>query len=417
MIMKSIVILGAGTAGTMMANKLRRKLSEKEWNIKVIDKNDQHYYQPGFIFIPFQLYGYHDLKTCKKPIRDLLSQGVEFIHDEIMEINTSAKKVKTRNNEVSYDWLITTTGVKIAPDEIPGLSEGYNKNVFYFYTPQSALDLQKPLSEFKSGKIIIEIAEAPIKCPVAPIEFAALADFYFRKKGLRKDVEIEVVTSQDSLFTKPIAGKILTDLFSKKEIKITAGFGLAEVDSDKRKIKSYDGKEISYDMLVSIPPNLGEDFYDDAGLGNGAGFVLTDQSTLKSIKNEFVYALGDCTNLSTSKAGSVAHFESQVAEHNLLREIQGKSPVDIFDGHALCFIETGFHKAHMIDFNYKQQPVTGKLPFPVFGPFSLLKETLINHWGKLGFRTYYWNFLLTDNMSWLLDSILPGKMSLRGKKL
>jgi len=415
--MKKIIILGAGTAGTMMANKLRKKLSLKEWEITIIDKNENHYYQPGFIFIPFGLYGYRDLKGCVKPVKSLLPSGVNFINDKIKEIDTTNKRVKTANHDLVYDWLIAATGVKIAPEEIPGLSEGYGKNIYNFYTPDGAMDLRKPIGDFNSGKIIIEVSETPIKCPVAPIEFASLADYYFRKKGIRNSVEIEVVTSQDSLFTKPVAGKILTEMFLQKNIKITPNFGLAEVDSEKKIIKSFNGSEIGYDMLVNIPPNLGEDFYDDAGIGNGAGFVLTDPKTLKCLKNDRIYGLGDCTNLSASKAGSVAHFESHVVVHNLLREITGRGSVEEFDGHALCFIETGFHKAHLIDFNYAQQPVPGKLPYPFFGPFTLLGQTRINHWGKLGFKLYYWNFLVTDKFSSLLDVMLPGKMKLSGKKL
>jgi sulfide:quinone oxidoreductase len=229
--MKNIIILGAGTAGTMMANKLRKRLSKKEWNITIIDKNDKHYYQPGFIFIPFGLYGYKDLNGSVKSVKSLLPADVHFLQDGIIEIDVVKKSVKTKTQQLSYDWLIATTGVKIAPDEVPGLSQGYGKNVFYFYTPEAAMDLQKPISEFKSGKIVIEITEAPIKCPVAPIELASLADYYFRKKGIRDAVEIEVVTSQDSLFTKPIAGKILTEMFARKNIKISPNFGLAEVDS------------------------------------------------------------------------------------------------------------------------------------------------------------------------------------------
>ena len=415
--MKKIVILGAGTAGTMMANKLRKKLSWKRWEITVIDKNDTHYYQPSFIFIPFGLYGHKNLNGCKKPIRKLLPSGINFIEDEIVKIDRIKRKVITKNQEISYDWLVAATGTHIAPDEIPGLSDGYGKNVFYFYTPQSSFRMKKPISEFKSGRMVIEIAEFPIKCPVAPIEFASLADYYFRKKNLRDNIEIEVVTSQDSLFTKPIAGKILTEMFQEKNIKITSGFNLSEVNTVKKKIVSVKNDEINYDMLVSIPPNLGESFYDEAGIGNGAGFVLTDPATLKCLKDDRIYALGDCTNVATSKAGSVAHFESSIAVHNLLREINGQGEIQEFDGHSLCFIETGFHKAHLIDFNYKQQPVTGKLPYPFIGPFSLLKQTRINHWGKLGFRYYYWNFLVTDRFASFLDKMLPSKMKLSGKAL
>jgi len=414
--MKKLVILGAGTAGTMMANKMHRNLDPKEWRITVIDKSHVHYYQPGYIFLPFKLFGYLDAEHNARPIKSYLPDDVEFIREEIKSLDTAKKVVTTTQHEVNYDWLIIATGTRIAPEEIPGMVEGYGKNIFYFYTMKSAMDLQQPMADFRKGKLVIEVTEYPIKCPVAPIEFACLADYYFTKRGLRKDVEIEVVTSQASLFSKPVASKVLTEMFEKKNINITSNFAVSEIDHQKREISSFGGPKINYDMLVAIPPNLGYDFIDDAGIGNGAGFVVTDQATLKCPKAENVYAIGDCTNLPSSKAGSVAHFEAAILEHNLMADINGKEPTDSFDGHSLCYIETGYKKAHLIDFNYKQEPVPGDLPAPLVGPFTLLKETRMNHYGKLFFRWYYWNILLKDRVSKLMELFLPTKMSRVGKR-
>ncbi|MES0489241.1 MAG: FAD/NAD(P)-binding oxidoreductase [Leptospirales bacterium] len=413
--MKKLVILGAGTAGTVMATKMRRRLPAKEWDITIIDKKSVHYYQPGLIFIPFQLFGYNGEKGNARPIEEFIPTGVNFVKSEVQAIDPEKRKVKTKAGSFDYDYLVISLGCDIYPDEIEGMSEGYNKNVYYFYTMKSALDLQKAIAGFEKGKLVIDIAENPIKCPVAPIEFASLADYYFRLKGIRDQVEIEVVTNMSGVFTKPIAGKIFTEMFERKGIKMKPDFQIASVDHQKKKITSWTKEEMDYDLLVAIPPNLGQSFIDDSGLGNGAGYVVTDQGTLKHAKYPNIYALGDITSVATSKAGSVAHFEASIVEANLMREIQGKEPIETFDGHSLCYVESGYKKAHLIDFNYKQEPTPGHLPIPGIGPFALLKETRANHWGKLFFRWYYWNLLLKDRLAPVMDLILPTKMSLIGK--
>jgi len=323
--------------------------------------------------------------------------------------------VETADESFEYDWLILGLGCRIAPEEVPGLEEGYGKNVFYYYTMPSALDMQKALEDFDGGRLVLNIAEYPIKCPVAPIEFICLADYFFHLKGIRHKVDLEVVTSAQGVFTKPVAGRMLGDMFKAKGIKVTPNFPVAEVRSDQGKIISHDGQEVRFDFLASIPPNVGAEVIDQAGMGNGNGYALTHPNTLKSQKYDNIYVIGDCTNVNTSKAGSVAHFEAGIVERNLLREMEGRAPLPDFDGHSNCFIETGFKKAHLIDFNYKQEPIPGRFPLPTFGPFSLLKETRLNHMGKLFFRWFYWNMLLSDLVD--LEMIIPTSMSYLGKDL
>ncbi|MEK6777512.1 MAG: FAD/NAD(P)-binding oxidoreductase [bacterium] len=413
--MKRLLILGAGTAGTMMAHKMRRKLKVSEWDITVIDKSEKHFYQPGLIFVPFKLYGYTGEKGNIKNTRDLLPKDVNFVSKAITRLDPENNRVETADESFEYDWLILGLGCRIAPEEVPGLEAGYGKNVFYYYTMPSALDMQKALEDFDGGKLVLNITEYPIKCPVAPIEFICLADYFFHLKGIRHKVDLELVTSAQGVFTKPVAGRMLGDMFKEKGIKVTPNFTVAEVRSDQGKIISHDGKEVQFDFLASIPPNVGAGIIDEAGMGNGNGYALTHPNTLKSQKYNNIYVIGDCTNVNTSKAGSVAHFQAGIVERNILREIEGKDPLPDFDGHSNCFIETGFKKAHLIDFNYKQEPIPGRFPLPTFGPFSLLKETRLNHMGKLFFRWFYWNMLLSDMVD--MEMILPTSMSYLGKDL
>ncbi len=413
--MNRLVILGAGTGGTIVANKARRLLKESEWKITIIDKRKKHIFQPGLIFIPFKLYGYTGEAGNVRDTQEFIPEGVDFINAEITALEPSENRVLTEQGAYEYDWLVIALGADIAPSEIPGLEEGYGKNAFYFYTMPSALALQKALENFDQGKLVLNVAEYPIKCPVAPIEFANLAHYFLLRKGIRDKVQLEVVTSQQSIFTKPICSDMMSFMLKQREIAVTPNFNVAEVDTVKGNISSYEGGKVSFDLLVSIPPNVGPGILDEARISDGNGYVRVNPNTLKSTAHGNIYALGDCTNVHTSKAGSVAHFEAGVVARNLIREIRGKAPEPDFDGHSTCFIETGFDKAYLIDFNYVQQPVPGDLPIPYLGPFSLLKDTRINHLGKLAFRSYYWNLLLKDRMSSLLEPFLPTRMSYLGK--
>jgi sulfide:quinone oxidoreductase len=189
-------------------------------------------------------------------------------------------------------------------------------------------------------------------------------------------------------------------------------FNVREVDDRGRALVSYDDRRVGYDLLVTVPVHKGAAFVEDSGLGNELGFVPTHPNTLAARKVEDVFVIGDATDVATSKAGSVAHFQSEVLEENLLRCIDGRSLDDGFDGHTNCFVESGFGKAILIDFNYEVEPLPGDFPFAGIGPLRLLKETRLNHLGKLAFRPVYWNLLLPARPL----PFVPTKMSMAGKR-
>ncbi len=414
--LKNIVILGAGTGGVLAANLLSRKLDLKQWGITVIDKADEHHYQPGCLFIPFKLYGYEKRSDIARPITDPLPQNASFVKAEVQRVDHENNKVETSEGVFEYDYLISSLGCHLAPGEIEGLAETLGKNgVHTFYTLDAALTMQADLESMESGRLVIDIADMPIKCPVAPIEFAFLADYYFHKKGNRDKIDISLVTPYAGAFTKPNANRVLSKIAADKQINIVPNFSLENVDAENKVINSYEGNSVSFDLLCVIPPNLGPDALEDSGLADGTGYALTDPRTLKSRKADNIYLLGDNANIATSKAGSVAHFEAETVVDNILRGIEGEKPLPSFDGHANCYIESGFDKALLIDFNYDVEPLEGKFPTPVIGPFDLLKETYINHMGKIAFDWIYWNMLLPGYMP--MVPLLPSQMNFIGKDM
>lgn len=409
--MRHMLILGGGTAGTIMANKLAKALDERDWRITVVDGTEEHYYQPGFLFVPFDIYRMRDLV---RPRRQYLPGHVRFVLSGIDRIDPEKKRVLLTNGEVlRYDCLIISTGVDVHPEQTEGLlDEEWGRSKFDFYTPRGAERLARFLKTWQGGKLVLNIAEMPIKCPVAPLEFLFLADAYFTERGMRDKVDIQLVTPLSGAFTKPTSSRVLGEFLESKGVKVVPDFDLGRVDSAEKKIVAWDETEVNYDLLVSIPTNMGDPAIARSGIGNELNFVPTNKQTLAAEGLEDVFVIGDATNLPASKAGSVAHFESEILFENIMEHIEGRPPRAFFDGHANCFIESGFGKGMLIDFNYETEPLPGAFPLPGVGPFKLLGESAINHYGKLLFRWVYWNLLLRG-----VELPIANEMLMAGKQV
>jgi len=391
--MQHIVILGAGTAGTMMANHLHHQLKHPEWEITIIDEREEHHYQPGYLFLPFDIYTPQDII---KTVEAFIPKGVNLVKNKINRILPADNKIELAGGEeIPYDILIIATGAKIAPEETEGMKGAeWQKSVFDFYTFEGALALRNKLRDWEGGKLVVHITEMPIKCPVAPLEFAFLADSFFKQKHMRDKVEITYVTPLSGAFTKPKATEALEHLLHEKGIHLEPDFAIERVDNEKKEIVDYGGKVLPFDLLVTVPTNKGDELMERSGMGDDLNYVPTHKATLQSKDYANIFVLGDASNIPASKAGSVAHFEAEILTENILRFVHGEPLKEEFDGHANCFIETGNGKALLIDFNYTHEPVEGSFPFAGIGPLRLLKESRMNHMGKLAFRWIYWNVLL-----------------------
>lgn len=388
-----IVILGAGTGGTLTANRLRRACDD-DVEIVVIDRDDAHVYQPGLLFVPF---GLADPAEIVRSRHAQLHDGIHFRLAEIEHVDAPANTVHLDGGEtIAYDVLVVASGAALLPEETEGLGGiGWGHEVFTFFELESATALAAALRDFERGRLVVNPVDMPIKCPVAPLEFCFLADWYFRRRGVRDDVQITYVTSLDGAFTKPVASARLAGLLAAKGIALETEFATGEVDGERRRLISYDEREIAFDLLVSIPLHGGPAYIGRSpGLGDELGFVATDPRTLQAKVAPNVFALGDATNLPTSKAGSVTHFEGDTLVANIMHLLAGETLEASFDGHSNCFIETGFHKALLIDFNYDVEPLPGRFPEPHLGPLPLLKESRMNHMAKLAFQWVYWHVLL-----------------------
>ncbi|MDW3214287.1 MAG: FAD/NAD(P)-binding oxidoreductase [Ilumatobacteraceae bacterium] len=408
--MRQLLVLGAGTAGTMAVNKLRPLLPTDEWSITIVDSTPEHHYQPGYLFIPFGTYRPDEVV---RPTSQLICDGVEVLLGEVDLVRADESVVMLADGrELRYDQLIIATGTSPRRDQTPGLDgDDYGVTIHDFYTFEGATRLAEVLDGWEGGRLVLNIVEMPIKCPVAPLEFMFLADAFFTERGMRDRVELTYVTPLDGAFTKPVAAKHLGDMLDHRDIAVEPDFMTMEVDGDRNTLVSYDDREVPYDLLVTVPVNMGADFVERSGLGDELNHVEVDKFTFLADGHDNIFALGDASNIPTSKAGSVAHFAVDVFVDNFVQHIAGKPMTGKFDGHANCFIESGNGKGLLIDFNYDVEPLPGKYPLPGIGPFSLLEETAANHWGKLMFKWTYWNVLLPGR-----ELPIPAQMSMAGKQ-
>jgi len=393
----------------MIVNRLRRHLRAGDWDITVVDPYDVHTYQPGFLFLPF---GTYTADQITRPRRPSLSKGVDFVIGEVDRVDADANTVSLVDGRtLSYDYLVIASGATPRPDQTPGmLGAEWRRSIFDFYTMDGAKALAEALKTFDHGRLVVHITDMPIKCPVAPLELTFLADAWLRKQGLRDRVEMVYVTPLPGAFTKPIASDALGSMLDDRKIAVETDFMVERIDVENKTLVSYDEREVPFDLLVTVPLNMGADFVGRSGLGDDLNYVPVDKHTLQSKTHPNLFAVGDASDIPASKAGSVAHFAVEVFTDNFLQLIAGKSMTGSFDGHANCFIESGDGKGLLIDFNYDTEPLTGTYPLPKVGPMSLLKETRANHLGKLAFRWIYWNILLPGR-----SMPVPTHMSMVGK--
>jgi sulfide:quinone oxidoreductase len=387
-----IVILGGGTGGTLLANRLRRVLRPAAVEIVVVDPDDEHLYQPGLLFVPF---GLAEPQSLLRPRQRQLRHDIAFRRAAVDRVDLEQDLVWLADGDsLAYDVLVIATGARLMPEETDGLTgPGWNEKVFTFYDLAGAAALRQALAAFNGGRLAVAVMDMPIKCPVAPLEFCFLADWYFCERGIRDKVDLTYVTPLDGAFTKPVASRELRGLLKEKGINLVTEFNTGEVDGQAGRLVSFDGREIPFDLSVVIPLHGGQAYVDRSpGLGDALGFVPVDERTLQAKAGPNIFVIGDAADVRASKAGSVAHFEGEVLARNIGHYVAREPLRAVFDGHTNCFIESGFGKALLIDFNYDTEPVTGRFPSPVGLP--LLRQSRLNHLGKLAFGWLYWHALL-----------------------
>ena len=384
--MKTVLILGAGTAGTMMANRLRKHLPAEKWKVSLVDEDRLYYFQPGFLFLPFGIFSQADVVKSK---RHFISRGVDYFEAEVDRVQAEKNRVLVRSSEhLEYDVLILATGARIAPEQTEGmLGNDWRTRVFDFYTFKGASALHEALRGWNGGRLMVQITDMPIKCPVAPLEFAFLADSWLKDRRLRDKTEIIHVTPLSSAFIRPTAADVLCHVLDEKRITVVTDFHIGYIDNDRHKIVSRDCNEIDYDLLVTVPTNTGDVAMGRSGLANELNFVATNPNTLQSKRYPNIFVLGDATDLPSPKSSNVARFQAEVLTRNILHYIKGEPLESQLDAQAKRLIDCGDGKTFPRQMDRESNTTERKYPLPVLGPFSA--ESHFDHFRELAFRWIY----------------------------
>ncbi len=408
--MKQLVILGAGAAGTTIANQMTRLLPEG-WKVVVVDPSETHVFQPGLLWLPF---GSIDERRIVRPRGRTLHSGVEWRQEEVTEVAAHRNELTLSSGDtIPYDLLVVASGCRTRPHLTDGLlDDRWMHDIFDFYRIDGAIALRERLATFREGRLVVDVAATPIKSPMAPIEFLFLADAFFRDRGVRDRIELTFVTPLEGIFPTPVADEVLAGMLAERDIEVVTQFGLKEVDDGTGALVAADGRRVPFDLLVTVPVTAGAEFIERSGMGNGLGYVRADRYTLKAHGLDNVFVMGDAADVGTAKLASVAQFEGETVVENLLEVIEGNAPLACFDGHNSVFIETGHGQAMLVDYNFKVEALPGRFPFPGLGPFRLLGESRLNYWGKRALPWVYFNGLLPGN-----PVPIRAHMSLAGKDL
>lgn len=368
-----ILVVGGGTAGTILANNLARRLAAETRSGKVkltmLSASDRHMYQPGLLYVAF---GQMTPDQLYRDQAGLLEPNIEFHVDPVRQFLLDGKQVKTESGKTyEYDLLVIATGSRIVPEETPGLVEGAET----FYTEAGAVRMFRRLREFQGGRVAVAVG-VPHKCPIAPVEVMFSLHDYFKSRGIRDKVSLKYYYPINRIHTIENVAKWAKPEFDRLGIEYETLFNIREVDPGNRILKSEEGIDVEYDLLIVIPAHRGMEVIERDKLGDG-GWIPTDRNKLTMNGRDDVYVLGDTANLPVSKTGSAAHFQAEVIAENIASIVKIGAPVRDYDGKIYCFIEAGHDRATYAMFNYMNPP-------------DLKPPNKPMHWFKVAYNQMYW---------------------------
>lgn len=352
-----VLILGGGFGGLAAANEIRNNLSSSQVKITVIDKKD--WFMVGFAKL-WIIKGTRTFENSIGSLNQLIKKEINFLKEEILQIDLQNKNIKTTTKILSYDFLIIAMGAVLAPEKIQGLIE----NGMNLYDHNQLTEIHKKIKKMRSGNIAISIMGMPYKCPPAPFEASLLIDSMLRDEGVRDSIQIHFYSPAP--ITLPAAGpeiseKILS-LINSENIIFHDSCKIKSIE--KNKMIFQNGEEAHFDLLLAIPPHVAPKVIYESGLAKEGGFIPINRDCKTLFEN--VYAVGDVTTLTVidtmtvPKAGVFAEGEAIAVAQNIILHLQSKNELSLFDGKGGCFIESGRDTASIIEVDMfsESKPIT-----------------------------------------------------------
>jgi sulfide:quinone oxidoreductase len=371
---QNIVIVGAGTGGSVLANRLADRLAPEidagDVEVTLVTESETHVYKPIWLYVAF---GKRDPADGHRPVAELVDRRVSLRFSRVEAIDVEGKRLSLNGGDtLGYDHLVLATGARIVPDEVPGLADGGHD----FYSEEGALALRDALADFTEGHLVLSVVGTPHMCPAAPLEFVFMADDWFRERGVRDQVDITYTYPIQRVHGKPTIAEWAAPRMEERGIRAETFFNVESVDPEGKRLVSMEGETLDYDLLVTIPPHDGVPMIREAGLGDD-GWVEVDRNTLEAVHADDVFALGDASDVPAPKAGSAAHYQASVVADRLTSLVRGGVPTATYDGKVVCFLEAGMDEATFVSFDYEHEP-------------HLRPESRPVHWAKLAYNESYW---------------------------
>lgn len=361
-----IVILGAGAAGTALANRLSERLDGA--TITLIDGRAEHWYQPGFTLIAA---GLKPANYSVSSTDEWIPSGVDLVAEYAAEIDPTAKNVFTASGtRIPYDYLIVANGLKMDWDAIEGFSldmVGENGIGAVYAGPDYAARTWAAMDRFtdEGGQGLFFRPATEMKCAGAPLKYTFLTDDYARRKGTRSNVEITYAAHSASLFGVPIVNEKVRMLFGDRGFN-TVHHHVAKAIDPGRKVITFttpDGdQELPYDFTNIIPPMRAPDVVSDselpwAGRWSDQGYVEVDQYTMRHTRFPEVFAVGDVAGVPKGKTAASVKWQVPVVEDQLVSQIAGTQATELYNGYTSCPLITRIGRAMLVEFDYNNNLV------------------------------------------------------------
>jgi sulfide:quinone oxidoreductase len=370
---KTLVIVGAGTGGLSIAGAISTSKARKRLDIVIIDPSTKHYYQPQWTMVGA---GMFPKEKTQKLTKDLIPKNVSWRQESVTSVDPIKKTINLSvTGTMPYDYLIVASGLKLDWDKISGLSAAMGKNGvcsnFSYQTVDATWDAVRSI---KKGSAIFTFPPPPIKCAGAPQKVMYLAEHYFRKTSVRREIDVRYFCAGDSIFAVKKYAETLNRICEDRDIDTQFGWNLTEVIGKSNQAvftNTHTGETRceKYGLLHVTPPMSAPAFIQDSNIGNDSGFVNVDPRSLQHIIHPDIFSIGDSSSLPTSKTAAAIRAQVPVLKNNFLAHIEGEELDAEYDGYTSCPLVTGYNSLILAEFNYQLEPLE------TF-PFNQAKERL-----------------------------------------
>ncbi len=356
-----VLIIGAGSAGLSVAAQLCNKPNAPE--VAIIDPSSKHYYQPIWTLVGA---GVFDKSVSERDQADFIPHNAAWIKDHVESFDPDNNSVQLKGGDkISYDFLVVAAGIQIDWDKIPGLKESVGKpgtGVVSNYSYDTVDSTWAAIQNTKSGNAIFTHPSTPIKCGGAPIKICFLASDYWRKNGRSKKVNVNFVKAGGGIFAVPKYAKTLTKVANRYGIERTWLTDLVELRPDKKEAifehtQTGEKTTMEYSMIHVTPPMSAPDFIKNSPLAASTGWVEVNKLTTQHVRYDNVFALGDCSNLPTSKTGAAIRKQAPTTVANVMAAIDGKNLPKHYNGYTSCPLVTGYGSLILAEFDYDKNPM------------------------------------------------------------